>query len=187
MPTKTTPDRGAIPLTPEDVAHLADASGELPDDTATRLQALIRCDDLERVEHTWPLIGAHLEALRQMAEDAGVELLVDAVFVLRIFERLRSEHWESPEDLLHPGVEMPYEQLISMAGALAERAVGAEKAELRHLKERLIAALGDQLGGEEFVKLLIDRLLEIREEVAEETLNHLVGLYRHRREAAAGS
>ena len=186
MPTQTTPDSGAIPLTPEDVAHLADATGELPDDTATRLQTLIRCADLEQVERTWRLIGTHLKALGQMAEDAGVDLLVDAVFAFHLFERLRSEPWESPEDLLHPGVEMPYQQLISMAGALAERAAGAEKEELGHLRERLIVALGEQLGRERFVQLLIDRLLEIQEEVAESALGHLVGLYRQRRQAAGG-
>ncbi len=126
-----------FPLTLEDVAHLADATGELPDDTAVRLRAFIRCDDPQRFERTWHLIRSHLEALRQMAGDAGVKMLVDAVFVFRIFERLRSEAWERPEDLLHRGVEVPYQELISMAGAHVERAEAAETAELERLIERL--------------------------------------------------
>ncbi len=47
MPTTTAPD-----LTLEDVAHFADASDELPEDTALRLQALICCDDQEQVQET---------------------------------------------------------------------------------------------------------------------------------------
>ncbi len=133
--TKTVPE--PFPLTLEDVAHLADATGEVPDDTAVRLRAFIRCDDPERFERTWHLIRAHLEALRQMAADAGVEMLVDAVFVFRIFERLRSEAWQRPEGVLHRGVEVPYQELISMAGSYVERADAAETAELERLIERL--------------------------------------------------
>ncbi len=85
-----------------------------------------------------------------------------------------------------PGTEAPYQQLISMACAHAERAEGTEKAELLRLRQRLIAALGEQLGGDELVKRFIDRLLEVPEEAAEETLDHLLGLYRQRRKVATG-
>ncbi len=139
--SRLAPTSKTIPLTHEDVAHLADGSGEHPADTAARLKVFIRCDDLERVQHTWRLIGSHHEELRRMAEDAGVELLVDAVFVFRILEQLRAESWKSPEDVLHPGVEVPYPPLIAMAGARAQRAGGAEKAELLRLRERLVLAL----------------------------------------------
>ncbi len=186
MKKATDPTPKAIPLAYEDVAHLADGSGELPADTAARLKVFIRCDDLEQVQQTWRLIGSHREELRRMAEDAGVELLVDAVFAFRILEQLRAEPWESPGDLLHPGIEVPYPQLISMATACAERAGSTEKAELLRLRERLVLALGNHLGGEEFVEGLIDRLLEVREEVAEEALEQLVEVYRNRRAVAAG-
>ena len=64
MPTNTAtdPTPKTIPLTLEDVAHLADGSGEHPDDTAARLKVFIRCDDPDRVRHTWRLIGSHREA-----------------------------------------------------------------------------------------------------------------------------
>ena len=172
------------PLTLEDVAHFADASGELPDDTATRLQALVCCDDPEQIQDAWRLAGSHLEALRQTARDAGVDLLEDAIFVFRIFEKLRSESWERPEEVLPHGVEVPYQPLISIVGAYAERAAGTERAELRQLRERLISALGHQLGDEAFVQQLIDRLLRVGEEAAEEILGHLMGLYRQRRRVA---
>ncbi len=142
MSTTTATDPTAIPLTPEDVAHLADGTGEFPDDTAARLKVFIRCDDMERVQRTWHLIGSHLEELHRMAEDADVELLVDAIFVFRILEQLRSEAWESPGDVLHPRIEVPYPHLISLAGARAERAADAEKAELQQLRQRLLLAAG---------------------------------------------
>ncbi len=184
MPTKTAtdPTPKAIPLTYEDVAHLADGSGDLPADTAVRLQVFICCDDLERVQDTWRLIASHREELYQMADDADVELLVDAVFIFRILEQLRSEPWERPGDVLHPGIEVPYPQLISMAAAGAARAAGDEQAELLRLRERLVLALGNQLGSEK----VVERLLEVREEVAEEALSQLVRVYRHRRAGAAG-
>ena len=94
---------------------------------------------------------------------------------------MRAESWESPEDVLHPGIEVPCRRLIAMISAQAERAGGAETADLLRLRKRLIAALGKQLGDEEFVKQLIDRLLEVGEEVAEETLSQLTGRYRQRR------
>ncbi len=180
------PKTNALDLTLEDVAHLADGTRELSEATATRLQALVRCGDLGRVQESWRLVGSHLEALRQLAEDAGVELMVDGIYVFRIFERLRSEHWESPEELLHHGVEVPYQELISMARAHTRRAAGAERAELQQLAESLMVALGRQLGKETFVAQLIGRLLEVGEEAAEEALNQFLGLYRQRREVAAG-
>ncbi len=172
-------------FTLEDVAHFADATGELPADTAVRLQAFVHGDDPKQDERTRRLIGSHLEALRQMAEDAGVEMLVDAVFVFRIFERLRSETWEKPDDVLHHGVEVPYKELISMAGAHAQRADAALKVELERLSQRLMIALGRQIRDQDFVELLIDRLLEVGEEAADEALSQVVALYRRRREVAA--
>ncbi len=185
MSTRTTIDPAAGPLTHEDVAHFADGSGELPGDTAARLQALIRCDDLDRVERTWRLIGAQLEELRRMAEDADVELLVDAVFVFRILERLRSETWESPHEMLHPGVEVPYPPLIAMVGVMAERAEGEESAELLALHERLTIAQDNRACGEKLLDFLVARLLEVDEEAAEGALDQLVAIYRHRRAAAS--
>ncbi len=184
MPTTNVPD--PIPLTLEDIAHFADTDDELPDDTAARLQQLVLCDDPERFQATWRLIEVHRAALRQMMEDAGVELWMDGIFVFRIFEQLRSEHWENPEDLLHHRVDVPYQALISMAGARARRAASAEKAELEQLIERLTVALGENIAKEKFVTQLIDRLLEVGEEAAEEALNQFLGLYRQRREVAAG-
>ncbi len=211
MPTKTVtpPPPEAIPLTLEDVAHLADGADELPDDTAARLKVFIRCNDLDRVRSTWRLIGAHLEELRRIAEDAGIELLVDAVFVFRILERLRSEAWESPGDVLHPRVEVPYSQLIALAGAQAKRAGDTEKTELLQLCERLrfasrssksrpaarpedirrevppaaisVRAPGKQPSAEMFLTLFLDLLLEIGEEAAEEALANLTAMYRQRR------
>lgn len=64
------------------------------------------------------------------------------------------------------------------------RRVVAERAELLRLEERLVAALGEQLGGEELFKRLVDRLLEVGEEAAEKTLSYLVELYRRQRRAA---
>ncbi len=177
--TETVPD--PIPLTLEDVAHFADATGELPADSAVRLRALVRCQDREQIERTWSLIEGHLESLRQMAVDAGVERLVDAVFVHRLLERLRTEDWEAPGDVLHHGVEAPYRDLISMIGARARRAEDAEKAELERLNRRSTVALGRQLRGQDCVERLIERLLEVGEEAAEEALGQVVSMYRRRR------
>ncbi len=120
-----------------------------------------------------------------MAEDAGVELLVDAVFVYRILERLRTETWESPGDVLHPGVEVPYPHLLSMAEAMAARAEADEGEELIELIEHLSVALGDQIGGQKLLDFLLGRLLEVGEETAEEALSQLVSNYRRRRAVAA--
>ena len=136
----TRPAPQPIALTLEDVAHLVDASDEIPDDTAVRLRTFIRCDSMEQVLRTWHLIGSHREALRQMAEDAGLEGRVDAAFVFRIFGRLRSRAWEQPEDVLPRGVEMPYRELISMVVAHAHRAEATERDELEGLLERLHTA-----------------------------------------------
>ncbi len=210
MSRTTATDLTAIPLTPEDVAHLADGTGELPDDTAARLKVFIRCNNRDRVWNTWCLIEIHLEELRRMAEDADVEFLVDAVFVFRILERLRSEAWESPGDVLHPRVEVPYPHLIALVRAQAERAGGTEKTKLLQLCERLrfaanrssrsrptsrpegirretppaaisVRAPGKQPSAEMFLTLFLDLLLEIGEEAAEEALANLTTMYRQRR------
>ena len=182
--TKSATRPSAIPFTLEDVAHFTDASGELPADTALRLQAFIRCQDPEPLERTRQLIGSHLDQLRQMAVDAGVERRVDAVFVFRTLERLRVEPWEMPDDVLHHGVEVPYQDLLLMAGALARRADASESAELERLIQRLKVALGRQIRQQDFVERLIERLLEVGEDAAEEALDQVVALYRRRRLAA---
>ncbi len=74
-----------------------------------------------------------------------------------------------------------------MAGARAERAQGAEQAELERLGARLIRALSDEISGEDFVEPLIGRLVEAGEEAAEEALRRLVARYRERRAADQGS
>ncbi len=174
-----------IPLTPEDLALIADGTGNIPDDTAVGLQAFIlSAGDSQKFERTRQWIVAQLEELRRTAADAGVELLGDGQYVFSTLERLRAEPWKTPADLLDPRLDVPYQELIAMAGARAERARGAEKAELRQLIERLVGALGDELGGEKYVQLLIGRLLEVGEAAAEEALRQLVGIYRHRRAAA---
>ncbi len=175
MPTAPAPD-----FTPEDVAHFIDGNGDLPADTAIRLQELMDCDDLKQIRGAWRSIQNHQEALGQMAEDAGVELRVDAIFVYRILEQLSSADWESPGDVLSPSIEVPYRQVLSMIDAQVGRATGMEKHELLRLKERLIVALSIQIGGEEVVRRLIDRLLEVGGEAAGRVLGHLGELYRHR-------
>ena len=193
MATKTVTDPAPKDVTPkgigltlEDIALLADGTGNIPDDTAIRLQALICCNDLKLIQRTWRRIASHLEELHEMAEYAGVELLADGLYVFRILEQLRSKTWESTSDVLDPRLDVPFQELIAMARAFADRADGHEKAELQQLGERLVIAVGDQIGGDKFVELLIDRLLEVGEEAAEEALSQLVGIYRHRRAAAAG-
>lgn len=86
--------------------------------------------------------------------------------------------------MLDPHLDVPFNELISMAGAMAERAEGEEKAELEELRQRLITAFGDQLGDEKILRLTMDRLIEVEEAVAEAVLGHLVGLYRRRRKNA---
>ena len=44
----------------------------------------------------------------------------------------------------------------------------------------MIAALGDQLGGEKMLRM-VDELLEVEDAVAETVLGQVVGLYRLRR------
>ncbi len=138
-----------VALTPEDVALLADGSGNIPDDTATRLAALIRCHDLELIQRTWLWIESLLEVLCRLSEDAGVELLEDGLYVFRCFERLRSEPWARPGELLDGRLDVPFQELISMAGAMADRAGDAEKIELQQLVERLGTALDEQIQAEE--------------------------------------
>ncbi len=155
-------DPQEITLTLEDVAHFADGTGDLPADTAGRLRAMILCEDSDEIEYTWRCqIAPHLEDLRRMADDAGVETLVDGLYISQWLERLRSRPWQKPEDVFHANVDVPYQELINMACALAGRAGGDERAELRLLSERLITAVDDHLGGDKIVELLFNRLVEI--------------------------
>ncbi len=186
MPVPQSSGGKAVPITLEDVAHLADARRELPDDTARRLRELILCDDRKRVRATWRLIESHREELGQMAVDAEVDLWVDAIYVFRIFERLRSEDWRRAEDLVHRRVDVPYRELISMARAYARRASGAERTDLNHLTERLTIGLSRELRDEPFMNHLIDRMVEAGEETAEEMLSQFMGLYQRRRKMAGG-
>ena len=167
----------AIGLTPKDIAILADGQGNIPDDTAGRLAIFIRGE--ERAQGI-------LQQLAQMAADAGVEQLADGHDTFESLSRLRQEPWESVIDVLDPRLDVPYPDLISMAGALADRAEGTEHAELRQLERRLILELCGHLAGEKFVALLIQRLLQFGEPIAEEALDHLVRHYRLRRQNGAG-
>ncbi len=188
MATKTaseTPPQD-VALTLEDVACLADGNGDLPDATAARLRTLIRCDDQKLIQRTWRRRASQLEELHQMAADAGVELLVDGLYLYRILEQLRSKPWQSTSDVLDPRLDVPYQELITMAGALAERARGDEQAELRQLIERLKVNLSDLIGGDKILEHLVGRLLEAGDEAAEEALRELVGIYRHRRAVVGG-
>ncbi len=186
-PTTTTGPTLEGPLTLEDLALIADGTGNVPDATATRLQALFSCEDPDEVEYLWRCYAAALADLRRMAADAGVELLADGLYVHRLLERLRTEPWDAPADLIDPRLDVPYRELIAMTRARAGRAEGEEKAELGQLVERLGAALGAQIRGDSSADLLIDRLLEVGADIAEEALDQLVGLYRDRRAAAEGS
>lgn len=151
-----------IHLTPEDVARLADGTGNIPDDTARRLQAVIRCQDLARIDRIWRWIRAELQELRQMADDACVELLEDGRYIFHCFERLRTEPWTLPTDVLDPRLDVPYEELISMASALEQRAEGTEKVEMRNLIERIGAALSAQVKAEEHLEWVVRRLTHTR-------------------------
>jgi len=164
-------------LTLEDVAALADGTGNLPDDTAARLKPIV-CEDESLAED--------LATLRQMAEDARTKLLEDGLTTFKRLSRLRQRAWKKPSDLLGPDHDLSFRELIAMAGAMAERAGGAEKAELEELKERLIAAFGDQLRGERVLEM-VDELLEAEEAVAEAVLGQIVGLYRRRRKKGCRS
>ena len=136
--TTTEPDE--IHLTIEDVAVLADGTGNIPDATAVRLRPLICCADFEHVRSTWHGLAIRLRRLRQLAADAGVDLLADGLWVYRCLERLRSDLWLSPADVLDPRLEVPFPELISMARAFAQRTDGDEQAELLHLADRLALA-----------------------------------------------
>jgi hypothetical protein len=173
-----------ITLTPEDVALLADGTGDVPDETAVRLQALILCDDPRRIAATWRAIAGQLEELRRMAEDAGVELLADGLYAYRCLERLRSLPWERPADVLDLRLDVPLRELLSMTGAMIARADGAEKAELKRLFERLAAAQGEETRDDDLFEGLIERLLDVGPEAAEATLTQLEGRYRQRRQPA---
>ncbi len=162
-------------LTLEDVAILADGIGNIPDGTAERLRPLVREDER---------LAEDLAALRQLADDAGVQLLEDGLNTYERLGRLRERAWEKPSEVLDPLVEVPYRELIAMAGAMAKRADGGEKAELEELRERLIAAFGDELGGVKILKM-VDELVEVEDAVAETVLGQLVGLYRLRRKNGA--
>lgn len=159
-------------LSLEDVAILADGTGNIPDDTAERLRPFIR--ETRR-------LAEPLAKLRQMAADAGTDFLADGLDTFESLRRLRARLWKRPADVLGTELDIPYNELISMAGAMAERADGEEKAELQELKQRLIAAFGDDLSRQRFFQALLFQLLSVEEDVAEVALEKLLQLYRTRR------
>ena len=177
---------GGVTLTRRDLAAIAGGTGNLPDETALRLKTLIDCcQDPERWEAARRWAAARLAEMRRLAADAGVELLADGLYALDCLEKLGSAPWESPGEVLDPRLDVPYRELISLAAARAERTGGEEKAEIERLGKRLIRAQGDEVSSEDLVEPLIDRLLEVGDEAAEEALRRLVGRYRERRAAAA--
>jgi len=115
-----------------------------------------------------------------MAGDAATKLLEDGLDIFKRLTLLRGRAWKKPNDVLEPDLEVPYCELIAMAGAMAERADGEERAELEELGERLFAAFGNQLGGEKVMQM-VDELVDVEEAVAEAVVGQLVGLYRLRR------
>ena len=115
-------------LTLEDVAILADGTGNIPDETATRLAPLIRGDER---------FAAALDDLRRMAADAGTAYLADGFDAHASLERLRAEPWTHPRDVLHPDLDVPYRELVAVAAAAAGRAKGAERMTLREVQQRL--------------------------------------------------
>jgi len=129
----------ATGLTLEDIAVLADGTGNIPDETAARLAPLVRADDR---------FAPALDDLRRMTSDAGTAYLADGLDAHASFGRLRSESWTHPTDVLDPDLDVPYRELIAIASAQAGRAKGAEKAELRELRGRLEKAwaLDDPVG-----------------------------------------
>lgn len=153
-------------LTLKDIAILADGAGNISDETAERLAPYVRGDeDLKEP----------LAELRQMAADAGTPLLADGLHAFEILSRLRSRIWARPSDVLDPRLDVPFDELISMTAAMAERAGDKEKTELQQMK-----------GRHEIGRALIDRLLEVDEDVAEAAVTHLVGLCRLRRKSVGG-
>ncbi len=174
----------AIHLTIDDVALLADGQGNIPDETATRLKDLILFGDSDEIEFFWRTsVMPWLEELRQMARDARVELLADGLYVFRGLECLRSMRWEKPAEVFDQRLDIPYHELILMALARAGRAEKAEKIELERLAEDLSVALVAEIRDADFVEPLVDRLLEISEEVADEVLGQVIAHYRQRRRA----
>ncbi len=159
-------------LTLEDVAALADGTGNLSDETAARLKPLV-CGDEAFAED--------LAALRQMAEDAGTRLLADGLHAFRRLSRLRERFWSRPADVLGPDLDVPYGELITMAGAMAARVEGEERAGLERLRERLIVAFGVELGDDRALRLMMDRLDEVEETVAEAVLTHVLSQRKGRR------
>ena len=165
-------------LTLKDIAILADGAGNIPDDTAGRLQSYIRRDeDLKEP----------LARLQQMASDAGTPSLADGLHAFDNLARLRARAWKRPFDVLDPRLDVPFEELISMADAMALRTDGEEKAELLRLKDRLVAAFGEDLGRAEPGRLLIDRLLEVDGETAEAAVASLLEISRLRRRPSGRS
>ncbi len=133
-----------VVLTLEDLALLADGTGNIPDDTAVRLRVLICCSDIERICETWRRQAAELERLRRLAAAAHVAELADGLYIFRCLERLRSSQWSSPGEVLDPRLDVPYAELISMARYFAGCAKADEQAELTHLAERLELDLARQ-------------------------------------------
>ncbi len=135
--TQTGAPPGGVTLTTEDIALLADGTGNIPDDTARRLQVLICCGDVEQIVALWRYLAAELVILRRLADAVRVALLADGLHYYRCVERLRAEIWKTPADVFDPRTELHYPELISVARYLAGRAEGEERAELEHLAGRL--------------------------------------------------
>lgn len=74
-------------LTLEDIATLADGTGNIPDETAESLKPLIRED---------ARFAEALAALRQMADDAGTKLAADGLDAFRSLTGSGSELGRSP-------------------------------------------------------------------------------------------
>ena len=164
-------------LTLQDIATLADGTGNITDATASRLAAYIRSD---------PRFNEALSHFRQMAEDAGVEYLADGLEIHQIITELRQSPSKAPCDVIHPALDVPYTQLINMATALAIRASGKENTELIALTTRLIVALSDELDTDHHFTCLLDRFLSLEEQAAQETLAQLVEHYRQLRGLGVG-
>ncbi len=161
----------AADLTLEEIAMLADGSG-IPDATAHKLAPLIRSD---------PRLTEPLAELHRMATDARVDCFEDAIKAHRELDQLAGADWRHPGEVLDPEAGIPYPELISVAGARAGRAAGAEKRRLLGILERLERAHAEYRAGEEFFQGTVDRLLDLDRGEAEAFLSRLTEHYRFRR------
>lgn len=168
------PEKTLAGLTRHDVATLADGTGNISDETATRLATFISSD---------PRFADTLATLRQMADDAGVKYLADGLEIHQLITRLRQESWKVPRELVNPALDVPYPQLLTLTATLAERARGQEKAALTALEDRLLAAFSAEVADEPFFETLVVLLSPVGENAAEKVLARLVRHYRRLRKA----